>query len=300
MWRLKLFFAGISDSCIFLWLINTLKNSNEQEIYLYSNDKDKETVFNIVDNFEIRHRYFSRCKTKILKNFHLKVITQTDNPYSGINLTLFRDIPKEFYFGKNIESEDELVLLSFEEQYGVAVFVKDEEIIEDDITKYETTFYYTMLDKIDQINYQIIDRLPLLIEGKNTALHDSVDLNFSTNQRQLHFMNAGEWLNLYPLETLKNQIVKYRTSIIEYCIKNELIFCYSTEHRYNKKTKKYEEIFNSITPKIGFIKQGFFDEWKSGASFSYEGKSNNGVFDIYKVSDGKKSNEYIAMYVLLS
>ena len=190
------------------------------------------------------------------------------------------------------------MLLSLREEYGIAVFVKEKEIIQNDLTKYQTIFYYTMLDKIDQIDYQVIDRLPLLIEGKDIALHDSLDLNFNTNKRQLHFMNAGEWLNLYPVETLKDQIVKYRQMITEYCLENSLILCYSTEYRYNGKTKKYNEVFSSIAPKLGFIKQSFFNEWKSRSAFSYQGESNDGVFDIYKVSSEENSESYLLGYIL--
>lgn len=293
----------------FMSKIKLLNKQNKESVQLLSTLEEKQTKpktygqeYFIFHNFQpeapVERKFFVSLKKKQLKNYCLKIVIERDQPYSGINLALFENIPKEVYFSKLTKDEEEIVLLSLREKHGIAVFVKEKKVVKNDSIKYKTVFYYTMLDSINEIDYQVIDRLPLLIKGEDAALHDSLDLNFDTNKRQLHFMNAGEWLNLYPVETLKDQIIKHRTMLAEYCLKNALIFCYSTEYKYNKKTRKYDEIFNSITPKLGFIKQSFFNEWKSGSAFSYQGESNNHIFDVYKVTNAEDPNHYTIEYIL--
>lgn len=231
-------------------------------------------------NTDMRKRYFSNFRLMLIEDFYVLTTINTSN-----NI-------KKTYFNKNIRKEKNFILGSIEKEYGtISLYKKNEN------SKFSL---HTRLNNIDNINYTILDRVQMIFAGECIDdLTSDLERNLFEYNLDVYFGSAGEWLNIYPSEIVKEEIVEHKDLIIDFCDKRDLVFCYSEKYEYDKKLKKHVQKIDSIDPKLGFIKKESFDDWISMDVFTPKTITNDGIFYQYRTVREKEKDEFLIEHIFV-
>lgn len=283
-------------------LLDTIKNYEYCEMTEKEREDEEEKEKFIINSFEprayIQKKYFKKYKEHAFRDYYLQISFYTSSKTNNFHSYIEPHDFKYISLGKNIEEEKDLILYSIKEHNGIAIFTKINQYNKEK-SMYKNSFYYTIIDNIKNVDYIIPDRIASLM-SLNRNNHDSMlikELNYQFDVLNLnvYFSSAGEWLNIYPSDTVKQKIIENKNLIIDFCNKRDLIFCYSENYQYNKKAKEYIQKIDSIDPKIGFIKKDYFKEWTE--NFNLKKMDDIGIFCQYKTKEIQHEYNLLNVFV---
>lgn len=157
MWRIRIAFFNFIKICRIFWYIRKLERSNQKEIYLFTEKDGKRRKFDILDAFEpraeIRTKYFSQLKNKLLKEYYIKVEEQGESEMKGIESDVIDYDITKYYIGKYLRQETDLLLYSINKTTGTATFLKKNQAHQGS-NSYFHYFYHILLTEIDTIDLQ--------------------------------------------------------------------------------------------------------------------------------------------------
>lgn len=291
-----------------VWTLLYIRFSKKtNEILLFKSNTPIDTrQYILFDFFEAKYKVWylylpAKVRRLFLKWSYIRVEEKTQTPALSIDVERNADQDKSFYVGYyfNKLSQENLLLYKINERNEMTVFLSANNK-KQDVSYYFHSFYHVLINQMDKVEYHVPDRIKDLLDTENSMLIDQLEDDLVIQNKNLYFSKVGEFLQSYPVENFIKRVIEHRQLIIDFCDKNNLVFCYSAEYMYSKKSRNYAEVFNSISPKFGFVKKEFFNEWKSQKSFSDLGLSDDGIFHKYKVSgDNPKKDGYLINYIFI-
>ena len=288
---IRLVVLNLIDAVKFVYYAHILERSGKDEIYLFSHKENDDNIgFDIADFFyptnKFNQKLLFKLKNKILRKYYIKIeyIEHTDSDLTS------------YFIGKNLEKHKNLVLYEINKESYTVIFTKTDS----SNTEIEGIFYYAKLSEIDNVKFKKINRIEQSLDPNSGLLSDL--------ERTLHKYNVpvfavsiGSFLHVYPVETIKEQIIQNKNALLKLSHQTNTVISYSEAYKYDKKTKRYYLLIDSLNLKLVFIKKDFFNQWTSSESFSDLGMSDNGLFYRYKISgDILKKDGYIIEHVLIS
>lgn len=288
-------------------LIRVRFSSKTNEILLFKSNAHIDMRRSILfDFFEARYKAWylyipAKVRRLFLKSFYIRVAKKTTQPALSVDVERSHTHLQSFYIGYSFNklAQKNLLLYEMNERDEMAVFLSANNKKQDS-PYYFHSFYHVLISQMNRIEYNVPDRIKDLLDTENSMLIDQLEDDLGIQNKDLYFSKVGEFLQSYPVEDFIKRVIEHRQLIVDFCDKNNLIFCYSAEYMYSKKSKKYVEVFNSVSPKFGFIKKDYFNEWRSQESFSYQGITDDGIFHQYKVmGENPLEDGYLLEHILV-
>lgn len=247
-----------------------------------SNKKEKK-INKFIYKYSYLHTVFdnSFVYRKFTNNHYLR----TENKAKRV------DSSEELFIGRieNLFNRNNLVLYEFSNN-GKKVTLHQETLDKrKNLMKNEFVFDSFHLSKI---HYKTVDRIKEAFKPNSRLLSD-LERNFNEYGISVFPVLVGSFLKVHPIGSARHQIVDNKDLLAKFSKENNLVISYYEAYEYDKKTKSYIQLIDSLNIKLVFIKKDYFNEWISQENFSDLGISEDGVFHKFKYSgNNPKKNGY--------